>query len=212
MHTAQEKRIPREGLVGPDCAFANASFGVYTETGARNLFENVELGDYSYTGQDCILQNVVVGKFANIAAQVRIGPTDHPMERPTLHHITYRRRMFGLAETDDEAFLAHRRSRRSYVGHDTWIGHGAIVMPEVRIGDGAVVGSGAVVTKDVAPYTIVVGVPARVVRRRFSEEIAAALVEIAWWDWDHDTLRERLADLSGNIEDFVRRYRGTEGR
>jgi hypothetical protein len=114
--------------------------------------------------------------------------------------------MYDLAETDDEPFLAHRRSRTTYIGHDTWIGHGAIIMPEVRVGDGAVVGSGAVVTKDVAPYTIVVGVPAKFVRRRFSEEIAEKLAAIAWWDWDYQTMKARLADLSGDIGAFVDRY------
>ena len=202
----KEKVVGPNGLIGEACQLHNTSFGTYTEIGDNNVFDNVMLGDYSYTGQNCIVQNVEIGKFANIAAHVRIGPTDHPMERPTLHHITYRRRMFGLADTDDLEFFRYRASRMAFIGHDTWIGHGAIIMPEVRIGDGAVVGSGAVVTRDVEPYTIVVGVPAKLVRRRFSPEIVAQLQAIAWWDWGHQELKENLEYLSGSIEEFVERF------
>ncbi len=81
------------------------------------------------------------------------------------------------------------------IGHDVWIGHGAVVMPGVTVGTGAIIGAGAVVTKDVEPYTIVAGVPARVIRRRVSEATEAKLMAIAWWDWSHDTLRERLAEF-----------------
>lgn len=206
-----EKKIGPEGLLGKDCILFNVQLGRYVELGDRNVLENVQMDDFSYTGQDCILQNVVIGKFANIAAHVRIGPTDHPMERPTLHHITYRQRMYDLAEKNDEPFLAKRCSRIAYIGHDTWIGHGAIIMPEVRIGNGAVVGSGAVVTKDVDPYTIVVGVPARPIKRRFDPEIAAALEAIAWWDWEYETIKARLDDLSGDVYTFIAKY-GPEGQ
>ena len=77
-------------------------------------------------------------------------------------------------------------------------------MPGLTIGDGAVVGSGAVVTKDVPSFAVVVGVPARKVKDRFPPAIAEAMARIAWWDWPHDTLKERLADFCGNYEDFVR--------
>ncbi len=201
-----EKRLGQEPWIGVHCTFDRASFGVYTEVGAYNRFENVTLGDYSYTGEYCILQNTVVGKFANIAAMVRIGPTAHPMDRPTLHHITYRRRMYGVGERDDEAFLGWRSDQTTWIGHDTWIGHGAIIMPGVRIGNGSIVGSGAVVTKDVEPYTIVAGVPANIIRRRFSVEIADRLERIAWWDWPHDTLAARIDELCMNVEHFIETY------
>ncbi len=82
-------------------------------------------------------------------------------------------------------FFDWRRSHRVTLGQDVWIGHGAIVLPGVSIGTGAAVGAGAVVTrKDVPPFAIAVGVPARVLRLRFASEIVAALQRIAWWDWD----------------------------
>ncbi len=191
----------------PECQLTDTTLGAWTEVGRANMMENVVLGDYSYTGPYCIIQNTQIGKFSNIAALVRIGPTDHPMERPTLHHFTYRRRMFGLADTDDEEFFSHRRAQTAFIGHDTWLGHGVIVMNGVTVGHGAVVGSGAVVTKDIPPYAIAVGVPARVVRQRFSDEVAQDFLDLAWWDWPHELLKERLEDFSGPTPAFLEKYR-----
>lgn len=200
------KIITEQPLIHEKCHFINSELGAYTEIGVYNYLENVKLGDFSYTGQFCILQNTEIGKFVNIAAMVRIGPTDHPLERPTLHHFTYRRVMFGMDHKDDEEFFAKRAARKAYIGHDTWIGHGAIIMPEVKIGNGAVVGSGALVTKDVEPFTVVVGLPAKPIKRRFSEEIANKLEAISWWDWSYPMIKERVEDFSLPIEEFVSKY------
>ncbi|PTQ56810.1 MAG: Chloramphenicol acetyltransferase [Candidatus Carbobacillus altaicus] len=200
------KRLHETPLIGERSQLIETKLGPFSEVGPYNTLEYVELGDYSYTGPYCIVQHARIGKFSNIAAMVRIGPTAHPVERPTLHHITYRRRLYGVGEKDDEAFFSWRRAQVATIGHDTWIGHGAIIMPGVTVGNGAVVGSGAIVTRDVAPYTVVVGVPARPLRMRFSEEIVEALERIRWWDWPHDRIRERIDDLAGNVETFVERY------
>ena len=88
-----------------------------------------------------------------------------------------------------------------------WIGHAAIIKPEVKIGHGAVVASGAIVTKDVAPYTIVAGVTAQPIRRRFSEQVSERLLALAWWDWNHDRLRDVLPDFRAlHIEAFLEKY------
>lgn len=203
----EEKRIGKEPLIGENCKILNSKLGEYTELGIFNFCENMELGDYSYTGQFCFVQNTVIGKFANIAAMVRIGPTMHPVERPTLHHFTYRRKMFGFQERDDEQFFENRKSRITYIGHDTWIGHGAIIMPGLRIGNGAVVGSGAVVTKDVDPYTIVAGVPARPIRKRFNDDVAAKLESIKWWDWPYEKIKQNFEDFLLDIDAFVEKHK-----
>jgi chloramphenicol O-acetyltransferase type B len=78
------------------------------------------------------------------------------------------------------------------VGHDVWIGADSLIMPGVKIGTGAVIGARAVVTKDVRPYAIVVGSPAREVRRRFDDETVDALIELAWWEWPDELIRQRV--------------------
>jgi phosphonate metabolism protein (transferase hexapeptide repeat family) len=110
------------------------------------------------------------------------------------------------AEHDAE-FFAHRESRRTVIGHDTWIGHGAIIRPEVTVGHGAVVAAGAVVTKDVAPYMIVAGCPATPLRERQPPAIADRLIALAWWDWDHAMLRRSLEDFRAlPAEAFLEKY------
>jgi phosphonate metabolism protein (transferase hexapeptide repeat family) len=207
----EKKVLSGEPLIGENCKLANIKLGKFTEVGIFNFCENVILGEYSYTGQFCFLQNVEVGKFANIAAMVRIGPTNHPMERPTLHHFTYRREMYGFDNKDDVEFFKARESRWTFIGHDTWIGHGVIVMPGIKIGNGAIVGSGSVVTKDVEPYTIVVGVPAKPLRKRFNDEIVRKLERIKWWDWSYEKIKENFNDFLLDIDTFVgKHYEGDE--
>ncbi len=93
------------------------------------------------------------------------------------------------------------------IGHDVWIGHGAIIMPGLTIGHGAVVAAGAVVTKDVAPYAIVAGIPATFLRWRFEPETAARLMALAWWDWDHDRLAKAIPDMQAlSAEAFAAKY------
>lgn len=197
------KQLSRSPLVHTPVQISNVHLGPYTEVGEMSFLENVEMGAYSYCGPFCFFQNARIGKFSNIAASVRIGPTRHPIERPTLHHFTYRRKMYGFDDRDDEEFFAWRARQLAYVGHDTWIGHGAIIMPNVAVGDGSIVGAGAVVTHDVPRYSVVAGVPARVVRQRFTADIVAAMERIRWWDWTHDEIGERLEAFCGSTEEFV---------
>ena len=94
------------------------------------------------------------------------------------------------------------------IGHDVWIGHGAVVLPGVSVGSGSVVAAGAVVTKDVADYTLVGGVPAKPIKCRFPKDVAQGLKRIAWWDWPHDKIRLALKDFRNmSVQAFVEKYR-----
>ncbi|HPD91543.1 MAG: chloramphenicol acetyltransferase [Rhodobacter sp.] len=182
-------------LIHPDCEIHNSTFGAWCEVGRGSRVLNSEFGDYAYCDRMADIANCTVGKFANIAAMTRIGPTDHPWQNAAQHHFLYRSAAYWPEEPDDAEFFARRAARRCTLGHDCWIGHGAIVKPEVTVGIGAVVASGAVVTKDVAPFLIVAGVPARPIRARFSDAVAERLLALAWWDWPHDRLRAALSDF-----------------
>ncbi|MCT8160207.1 chloramphenicol acetyltransferase [Pseudoruegeria sp. SHC-113] len=182
-------------LLHPGCQITESRFGAYCEVGAGSRIAHTSFGDYSYCDRYADIANATVGKFANIASFARIGATDHPLDTAACHHFLYRSADYWDDTEDDGDFFCRRRARRAVIGHDTWIGHGAMIKPEVTLGDGAVVASGAVVTKDVEPYTIVAGTPATLLRRRQPPEIAQRLIALAWWDWDHATLRAALPDF-----------------
>ncbi|MEK9845375.1 chloramphenicol acetyltransferase [Thalassospira sp.] len=184
----------------------DCEMGVWTEVGPRTSMRETKMGDYSYVVNDSEIIYSDIGKFVNIAAHTRINPGQHPMDRASMHHFQYRSSAYELGD-DDPAFFDWRREKRVTLHHDVWIGHGAIVQGGVTIGIGSVVGSGAVVTKDVPPYTIVTGIPASPLRPRFEADIIDALLRIQWWDWSHDMLRERLVDFrSLPVRDFCLKY------
>lgn len=184
-----------EPFIHPDCDLTEVTFGRYVEIGRGSRIAYSSFDDYSYCDRQTDIANASIGKFANIASCVRIGATDHPLDTVALHHFLYRSADYWDDAENDPAFFAHRKTRRARIGHDTWIGHAAQIKPEVTIGDGAVVASGAIVTRDVAPYTIVAGIPAVKLRDRQPADVADRIIALGWWDWDHDRLRETLADF-----------------
>jgi len=185
-------------------SISESELGAWTEVRQHARLTESAIGDYTYLMERVQLDYAEIGKFGNVAADVRVGPTNHPIDRPTAHHFTYRAEMYGLG-ADDLSIFEWRADQHVTIGHDVWLGHGALVLPGVEIGNGAVVGAGAVVTSDVAPYTVVAGVPAEPIRRRFPAEIAARIEATEWWDWDHDVLGERL-DAFRDLETFLDEY------
>jgi phosphonate metabolism protein (transferase hexapeptide repeat family) len=204
---ADGRSMTERPMLHPTALVKASRFGSWTYVGPRCRLLEVEFGDWSYAVEGAELFNATIGKFCNIASGVRLNPTNHPMERASQHHFTYRSRSHGLAESDDAAVFAWRRAHRVTVGHDVWLGHNAIVLPGRSIGTGAAVGAGSVVTKDVPDYAIVAGNPARVIRRRVDAATEARLKAIAWWDWDPARLRAAMPDFrSLDAAAFARKY------
>ncbi len=200
-------RLRETPTIDPTARVAHCVLGRYTEVGAACDLSEVELGDYSYISRSSEAIYTTIGKFCSIAADVRINPGNHPHWRASQSHFTYRASYYFDGEEDETAFFDWRRSQPVTIGHDVWIGHGAIVLAGRSIGTGAVVAGGAVVTKDIPAYTIVAGNPARPVRRRFPEDIADRLQKLAWWDWEHRRLRKALNDFRNlSVEDFLDRH------
>jgi hypothetical protein len=201
------KMLSIEPLIDPSAKLQETRLGAYCEVGARTMLLEVEMGDYSYVVNDSQMTYTTIGKFCSIAAMTRINPGNHPMHRATQAHFTYRASAYFPGERDDAEFFEWRRSHRVHIGHDVWIGHGVVILPGRTVGTGAVIAAGAIVTRDVAPYTIVGGNPARPIKRRFPEAIEERLVRLAWWDWDHETLRLALPGFRKlAIEEFLDKY------
>jgi hypothetical protein len=201
------KMLSDEPTIDPTATVRESELGSYTEVGARTTLLEVAMGDYSYVVNDAQITYTTVGKFCSIAAMTRINPGNHPMYRASQSHFTYRASAYFSGESDEAEFFQWRRQHRVHIGHDVWIGHGAVVLPGRSVDSGAIIAAGAIVTKDVPAYMIVAGNPARPIRRRFPEAITSRLADLAWWDWDHETLRGALPDFRTlAIEDFLAKY------
>ena len=201
-----KKQLGLDPFIHPTASVRDSRLGAWTEVGARTTLAEVEMGDYSYVVHDAQIIYATIGKFCSIASHTRVNPGNHPLERVALNHFTYRASAYGLGP-DEAGFFDWRRRHRVTLGHDVWLGHGVIVLPGVTIGTGAAIGAGAVVTKDVPPFAVAVGNPARVIRFRFPEELREALLQIAWWDWPRERLSAALEEIRTlSAEEFCRRH------
>lgn len=178
-----------------EAAVIDCALGRWTRIGARTHMHEVSFDDYSYIVSDSSATYATIGKFCSIARDVRINPGNHPTWRAAQHHFSYRAVSYAMGDADDAEFFEWRRADKVTMGHDIWVGHGATILAGVSVGTGAVIGAGAVVSKDVPPFAVVVGVAAEVIKYRFDEPTRDKLLEIAWWDWEHERLATALDDF-----------------
>lgn len=187
--------------IGVNTVFEASHSGEFTSIGANCYLYRSSIGDFTYLTSSVTMMNTTIGKFCSIAQGVCIGLGDHPSSTFVSSHPTF--------------FSPHRQCGRTFakepyypemgvntIGNDVWIGVNAIIMNNVNIGNGAIIGAGAVVTKDVPDYAIVVGSPARLLRYRFNEKQIARLLEIKWWDRDYKWIEANFTKFH-NIDSFL---------
>lgn len=156
----------------------------------EDCHQRYHLGKYSYLGAGVVIYNpkeTTIGKYCSIANYVAIGAFKHPTKTLTMHPFVYQKQHPSISDDirldNPLTYLEDVGRKKVTIGNDVWIGVFATILPNITIGDGAVIGSNAVVTKDIPPYAIVVGAPAKIIKYRFDEETVKQLVELKWWNY-----------------------------
>lgn len=171
-------------------SFYQSTFGPHSNLAHHAEVNYSSIGLRTSIGRYTKVQFADVGKYCSISWDVTIGALSHSLHAVTSHSFPIQKR-FRLCEKDRPA-----KRERTVIGNDVWIGCGSIIKQGVHIGDGAVIGAGTVVTHDVEPYEIVVGIPATHLKWRFDEKIRKTLIDIKWWDWEDDLIRAHIGLFS----------------
>jgi acetyltransferase-like isoleucine patch superfamily enzyme len=158
--------------------------GVYENAVIDN---GVEIGDFSYINTGTNIASGIIGKYTSIGSNCQIGMYEHPINYVSTSPYFYQswRNILGTKEN-----LWNEIKNPPSIGNDVWIGNNSVILQGVKIGDGAVIAAGAVVTKDVDPYAVVGGVPAKPLRKRFTDEQISYLLNLKWWDMGLEELKE----------------------
>lgn len=155
--------------------------------------KNSIVGDYSYIGPNCDITNTTIGKFCSIADNCRIGTASHTLNNISSSPIFTLKNNGTGNSWIDKSIYHNNEVKKVIVGNDVWIATRVIIRDGIIIGDGAIIGAGAVVVKDIPPYAVVGGVPAKIIKYRFSQEIIKKLEDIKWWNSTDKKLKENIS-------------------
>lgn len=187
----------------------NCEFEKIVSARSNVTFSNCKIGRFSYFNGINTVENCKMGRYCSISYGVHIGLVSHLCEKLVSTHP-----FFFIQSDMDDKFSRYGYADKKYfnndalteIGNDVWIGANALIKSGLKIGDGAVIGAGSVVTKDVEPYAIVAGVPAKLIRYRFTEQQIRFLLKFKWWEKPEIWLKENWKDLL-DIEKLMKKYR-----
>lgn len=182
----------------------NCKFGGFNSIHEYTRMSNVDIGSCSYVARGSEISNAQIGKFCSIGPGVKCGGGYHPTRMFVSTHPAFYSHT-NAAKVSFSSLAKFNEIRETSIGNDVWIGANVIILDGVSIGDGAIVGAGAVIAKDVPPYAVVVGVPGRVIRFRFSSQQIDGLIKMRWWDKDLPWIMNH-ADEYENIDVFSKHF------
>ncbi|MDT0642312.1 CatB-related O-acetyltransferase [Zunongwangia sp. F363] len=167
--------------------YTSFSKSVYIGFGVR--LGNAKIGNYSRVRQLSTIYYTEIGKFSGIGVNSRIGIGQHPLNLLSTNLIFYKKNQIKNSWVRNIDFQEYKPTK---IGNDVWVGESVMILGGIKIGDGAVIAARSVVTKDVPPYAIVGGVPAKIIKYRFDQEIIKRLLEIQWWNWSESKIEKNI--------------------
>lgn len=174
-------------IIGENSRVRHCLLGHHVRIDRNNLLMNVEMGDYTYTGPFDMLFHLKIGKFTSISYGVTIGAPEHNYKLLSTHPFIYD----SYYEVFDKSEVVRndKFDKETEIGNDVWIGCNSTILRGVHIGDGAVIGANSLVNRDVPPYAVVAGCPAKIIKYRFPKETIDKLITIKWWNWSIEKIR-----------------------
>lgn len=192
-------RMDIRTFAGDGTKLDNCILDSFSRAGKYNHLFHVKLGRHTYTGQDTIIMHTHVGAFTSISWGVTIGASEHDFNRLTSHTFLYN----PYDDLNNGIIYYDRFEKPTKVGNDVWIGANVTILRGVTIGDGAVIGANSMVTKDVPPYAIVVGNPARIIKFRFKEDLILKLLELKWWELEDHVIKDNCSLFASIPSDYL---------
>ncbi len=165
---------------------------------------NSRIERYTYCGYDCEIINTTIGSFCSVASNVKIGGAMHPTDWVSTSPVFYEGRNTGV----NKKFYNHilEKNKITIIGHDVWIGFNVLIKQGVNIGTGSIIGMGSVVTKDIPPFSIVGGVPAKIIRKRFNDNLIEEILDSKWWEFSDDQI-EKYSPFFNDPQRFIKELR-----
>jgi acetyltransferase-like isoleucine patch superfamily enzyme len=178
-------------------AIKNSSIHKTSRVASASHVVNTTMGKYSYIGNSCTVVDVTIGNFCSIADNVIIGGASHPMEWVSTSPV-----FCDGKNIMNKNFSTHnfQTTVQTNIGNDVWIGNNCLIKSGVTVDNGAVIGMGSVVTKDIGPYEVWGGTPAKIIRKRFDSDIIEKLLNSKWWNWDD----KKIMQNSKHMNDIIR--------
>lgn len=166
-----------------DCSL-KTKFGTNIEIGKNTFVDrNCNIGSYSYIGKNCNITKATIGRYCSIANNVSIGQGEHDLTKISTSSVFYNSSYEELTK------------KECVIGNDVWIGTDSVVLRDVKVGDGAVIGANSVVTKDIPPFAVVVGSPARIIKYRFDDKNIKKIIESKWFEYDIEEAKKVIKEL-----------------